>query len=109
GRRGRGGEVAEGAQRVARLAVLGGARLERLRGGERAQVGLEPVHAGGARGGQVPLLAGIAAEVVQLRQRQLDVLLGPTQDAGERRPAAVGGRGERLEVQRGRGCAAAAG
>jgi hypothetical protein len=43
----------------------------------------------------------VAGEVVQLGERQLHVFLRAPQHARERRPATVGGGGQRLEVERG--------
>src|SRR6185295_14634160 len=72
------------------------------RTGARTEAGQQParlLHVAAPLLAQVRLLARVAREVVQLGQRQLDVLLAAVDDAGQRRPAAIDRYGKRLEVR----------
>ena len=102
-RRDAAGDVAEGAQALQGGLVLlhpgVGRHLPHPQPGEAATQALELLR---PRGGEVLPLAGVRDEVVDLRERQVDVLQPAVDDPAQRRPATVEPRAQRLEVALGR-------
>ena len=92
-----------GSRQVAEAPQLGGllradrAPLARRRG-QLEQPLAQPPQGVGRLGDEVLRFPGIRRKVVELRNRQVDVLVSARRHAPERRPAAVEGRRERLEV-----------
>src|SRR5207344_3601397 len=89
---------AERAQALERLRVLRHWLYAAVARAQLAEPPAQPLQVLRARGGQVPELAGVGVEVVELGQGQLDVLEGAVAQPVERRPAAVDRGRERLEV-----------
>src|SRR5207245_9888631 len=93
----------EAAQPRRRLRVLRAALQAAVGGAEAGQLLAHRLHQVRPLSGEVRLLLRVAAEVVQLGQREVDELEAATHDALQRRPAAVDRRRERLEVALGGG------
>jgi hypothetical protein len=102
-RRAAAGDVAESAQALQGGLVLlhpgVDSHLAHSQPGEASTQAFELLR---PRGREVPPLAGVDSEVVDLRERQVDVLQAAVDDPTKRGPAAVERRAQRLEVALGR-------